>query len=504
MEIKLTRQPLFINETLLDTTVEQPIECDALLPDYCPDIVRILKCTVVPAVTSRRAAAGRLEVEGMADITVLYVSGGDGIAKAQYKVPFARTIDLRGSAEDAGVTVTARADYVNCRAVNQRRLDIRGAVVLAVRVCATREEQAVSAGEGGGLQLRGEECRGTRAMGRAVREEHIGETLELAYGKPPIQSIVRWGAVPRIVECRAEGGRALVKGELGLHILYCSTGGTYEVMEYAVPFSTAVELEGLDENCLCDAVAEVTSLTLEPAADGAGENRNITLDADVQVSVSGFMPYESRVCSDCYSTQYPCAFHTKNASVQRVDRVAKESFSHKENLPMPENVESVLDLWCDVGGTDARPDGDGSVLVEGRLTVIMLARMTDGEIYCFDKLLDLQHDAAVGEGMTMDARLSAVGCAFAFTGGDTMEVRCDLLLEGPVYAMDRVTLVDEITVDEKNPKTGGATPGLYIYMADPGETLWEIAKRYNTCIDKIAEENPEQEGGGRRILLIPV
>ena len=50
-----------------------------------------------------------------------------------------------------------------------------------------------------------------------------------------------------------------------------------------------------------------------------------------------------------------------------------------------------------------------------------------------------------------------------------------------------------------------AAPGLYMYMADPGETLWDIAKRYNTNIDKIMEENPEeQENDARQILLIPV
>ena len=95
MELKLTRQPLFINDVLIDQNVEQPIECDALLPDYCPDIVRILKCSVAPTVTGRRASPGKLELEGMAVVTVYYVSTGDGIARGEYKVPFSRIVEMK-------------------------------------------------------------------------------------------------------------------------------------------------------------------------------------------------------------------------------------------------------------------------------------------------------------------------------------------------------------------------------------------------------------------------
>ena len=49
-------------------------------------------------------------------------------------------------------------------------------------------------------------------------------------------------------------------------------------------------------------------------------------------------------------------------------------------------------------------------------------------------------------------------------------------------------------------------PGLYLYLAEEGESLWEIAKRYNTSIRRIQEENPEEERqpGKREVLLVPV
>ena len=56
MELKLQKQPVAVCELLLDTVAEYPIECDLLLPDYCPDIVRVLCCRVQASCSDCSAA----------------------------------------------------------------------------------------------------------------------------------------------------------------------------------------------------------------------------------------------------------------------------------------------------------------------------------------------------------------------------------------------------------------------------------------------------------------
>ena len=96
-------------------------------------------------------------------------------------------------------------------------------------------------------------------------------------------------------------------------------------------------------------------------------------------------------------------------------------------------------------------------------------------------------------------------CGWSFSANDALEVRCDIALSGVLYSQVRAVLLEDIEVDEKAPREDAASPGLYLYLADPEETLWDIAKRYNTNIDRITGENPEEtEAQQRRLLLIPV
>ena len=504
MDLKLTRQPLYLSDVLIDQTLEQPLECDALLPDYCPDIQRILKCAVAPRVEGRRAGPGKVELEGLAEVTVYYLSAAGGIARGEYKVPFSRIAEMKADHPAPVLLAEARTDYINCRAVNQRRLDIRGALVLTVRGVGSREEQAV-AEAGAGLQLKREEAPASRLLGMGSRESRLSETVELPYGKPPIRAVVRAGASARVTECRQVAGKAVLRGELAVRILYQAAEGGYEGLEYTLPTSAICEVEGLDDQSVCDAWQEAVSLTAEPAAGEDGEYRRLALEAVVESRARAWQPYAARFCSDAYSTRGACAFRSRAVPLTRAWSAVREAFPFQETIPLPENVEEVLDLWCVSAGMTPRSEAGGPV-ADCRLTVGMFARMKDGQVYYFEKALETSRKLpGEGEGAVLDGRLACQGCTWTPAGSDSLELRLELELSGAVLTQGRAVLLEDIQVDEKKPREPARPPGLYLYLADPGETLWDIAKRYNTSADQLAAENPQGEDAGeRRVLLIPV
>ena len=70
MEFENIRETLYDFRPIFNGTSEQPIDLDVSLPDYCPDISRILKCHAVPQITSRMVVGDRLTVEGSTMIRI--------------------------------------------------------------------------------------------------------------------------------------------------------------------------------------------------------------------------------------------------------------------------------------------------------------------------------------------------------------------------------------------------------------------------------------------------
>ena len=61
MEYKLNREAITVNEVVFDARQEQPIDLDLSLPDYCPDIQKIMKCQVYPCITAKSILGDCLE-----------------------------------------------------------------------------------------------------------------------------------------------------------------------------------------------------------------------------------------------------------------------------------------------------------------------------------------------------------------------------------------------------------------------------------------------------------
>lgn len=502
MELELRRQTVPSCETILEETVEQPVECDALLPDYCPDIRRILKCTMTPVPMGRTITAGRLETEGLANINVLYISAGGEPARGEYKIPFTRMMELHGEAEEPIITVSMAAGQVSCRAVNQRRLEIRGSVIISAAVTACRQGKILEDSGDPTVQLRKTEQKGVRLCGSVSGEQRLAKTTELEGSAAPLTRVLRCDAAVSRREEKWSDGRLTVMGEVLATACCADQNGGWQTAECALPFEVTMPLpEGADAefDVRCMALAP----TAEPAQDADGEYRSLEWGVTVAAEAKIYRPYTLCCCTDGYSTRYRSECRGKTLQTTELVSICRESETHRETLPLPEATGEVTALWVRAEGCTVSPDGDG-LLAEGRLGLTLLTRMGDGEYYSFDRPLEVQRRLTCDADCRWEAALECRAFRWEQTGNE-LALTCELYWQGAVCRTRRTAVLEEITVDEASPKENCRPRGLYIYMAEEGESLWDIARRYNTSEAKIREDNGEMgEGAPAGPLLIPV
>lgn len=143
MECNATRQAVGVNETVFDSMAEVPLEADIMLPDYCPDIVKILKCSLDSCVKSTHTQGRQLCLEGVCSVHILYLgedgsgtsSGGElRMRSIDYKIPYTKKLDLKQEADQVLVFLMKDSCYCNCRAVSKRRMELRAS--LSYKICA--------------------------------------------------------------------------------------------------------------------------------------------------------------------------------------------------------------------------------------------------------------------------------------------------------------------------------------------------------------------------------
>ena len=277
MDLKINREMLPVTEVILDEMQEQSVELDYVLPDYDPDIFRMIGCEIQPTIVTSTTGTDRITYELRADIRVLYCGSGSTLLQCvTQQMTFTRNVELPRPSEDPIVTLRPRTTYANCRAVSPRRLEVRGAVSVAVHVTGDRRQEVIQDVFGMHVQLRKVPVEYAAQKRRAVKHILLNEDVELGASKPPIRSIVRSSVRLGHEEHSILAGKLVAKGEASVQFLYTwqqedGTNGM-EQMQFTVPYSQIVDMAQIDDTYRGSVDAQVIRCDIKPCP---GKGRKI-------------------------------------------------------------------------------------------------------------------------------------------------------------------------------------------------------------------------------------
>ena len=96
MELELCKETYSCYEALPPLVETREQSTETIVPDYCPDIARIVEGSGCLFVRSREIADGRVSVSGSLRVTLLYIADGSGGLKSfSYTLPVEETLDGR-------------------------------------------------------------------------------------------------------------------------------------------------------------------------------------------------------------------------------------------------------------------------------------------------------------------------------------------------------------------------------------------------------------------------
>ncbi len=494
MECKAAGEAVFASEVLFEGNCEQAVDTDLTLPDYCPDIGRLLKCRLEPMITSREVNADSLAVEGFARLSVIYLDDRDKkIRCCDRDLPFRASLPYDDAADNVTLLADARVDYVNCRAVSQRRLDVHGAFTIHMTAVCRRENQLVSDVQGDGLRLRRESREISDLVCCTRAGFGISEAVELSEGKAPISSIIRSGAVLCPEEIQCAPGKVTVRGEAFFTMVYCTEqDADPERLEITIPFSQFFDLPGIDESCQPDVTLRCDMLEVSPRTDSDGEYRRVDVEIRGTADIRVYSDTTACWISDAYSVSYEVSCARKQMRLEKFLGSVYDTSVQKQTVDTGDiRIESVCDLWACV--TDSRAAfRDGKITVTGSMAVGMLLRDVSRGVVYTEKNVRFEYGLSRGaqeNSLRPECRVAVRSCGYTVTGDNRLEIQAELCLHCALFEDISARAVSAVELDESRPKPEENRPAAVLCFAEAGEELWDIAREYNSSVESIRLDN---------------
>ena len=143
---------------------------------------------------------------------------------------------------------------------------------IRINVSGIREQEVISDASGMNIQLLKTPVTFASRTLSAVRDISISDETEIPSSQPPVSCIIRSVCNARECEVKLISGKLLAKGQVQVKLLYSYDEGI-EPLEFTMPFSQIIDLDGVDDTFICSVRAQTVSCELTPSPDKNGENR---------------------------------------------------------------------------------------------------------------------------------------------------------------------------------------------------------------------------------------
>ncbi len=497
MDFKVNKEMVSINETIFEGSNEQSVELDCILPDYCPDIFRVIKCVTESKILSQTVSEDRVSYEMIVNVRILYCSEHECAVRCIHqKMNYSRTVEFGKSCSGANVDITPKVDYINCRVVNKRRLDIRGAVSIKVKATAIREQYVVCDAFGMNVQLKKFPLNYTINKVLAEKTAIITEDTIVPQSKPPIMNVLKYEPIITINEVKTIAEKLVAKGEVSIKLLYNpdKENPLPETIYFAFPFNQIIDVDCLDTSYNNDIVGEVVSCDIMVNPDSDNLMKNISCDVTIKLKCVSNKDMFTNVVVDAYSTSHICHLETATIKVSMPPVKLNEQFALKELLEYNDSeLSTICDCWATIKNVSYRVNSENKTIdVMGVVQYCLLAENSSNMVVVVEKDCGFDYSIPmpnVTDTTSLEPIINVANCSYTMNSNHEVSIKADVTICGTILDTKLIEAISDIAIDQDAKKTREGDYCIKLYYGVKDEDIWDIAKKYSTSADCILEEN---------------
>ncbi len=480
---------------LMDTVLDKETEFDGSLPEYCPDVIRLIRVDCTPYIDGCECTSDKIHINGRVVYDVLYETDRKNkLRYCSFTQEFRHTADLpKHELENMQASCHAACSKITCKMLSPRRLVLRARLELHTTACGETVISMLSTQPVEGMFFRKKCIRLDTASETVGTELRFDETLPLLQGEKNIGEIIFGCVALQPPQVTVTEGCAIAKTNAVVKVLYESEDaeGGYCMTAKSVPLSVSLEDPAIREGKHCTVTLDMSAHSVLPELDQYGESRLLKASFSVSALATLVGSVETEVADDLFSTAHEETLAQTEMKIPSLYDIVDRSFTVDLKVPAEEPPFTALyDTTVRAGRIRATP-ADGGIELSGTMTVSVLGDSRDGimhrdytEEFVQFVPADLPESLA---GVIADVAPFDVLPTLHADGSISARVICNAKIF--LYAEQQVSFLSDITKQVELEQEDVYT--VAYFFPSRTDDLWSVAKRYRVDPEFLRASNPK-------------
>ncbi|HHY13529.1 MAG TPA: DUF3794 domain-containing protein [Thermoanaerobacterales bacterium] len=541
MGVKVKKDVIKVSQVIGEHCNQAMVDGSVTVPQDKPDIEKVISvdANLNTASLDIEVIDGKVIVEGEIDLKVMYVADEEGMTQPVHfmegTINFSTFVKIPGAKPKMHVSVVADIEYVKFSTKNQRIADVRIVLAVCAKVTKTVKIKVVTDIFDKDCQVLKELVKVDHVIGECFSQTVVKDVVEIPAEKPDIEEIIKVDVSVEEKEVKVIDNKVIADGFLVVKILYVADvpeGVPQQPVHFAegrIPFTHFVDMPGAKPD-----MTAIIKVIVENARGRRRNSRSVTVEAIIELFAKVTVTEQIYVVIDAYCPSFPLELIKEKL---RLDHVVGEDLAQsiiKDVLEVPPekpDIEQIYNVKANARVVD-KSIIDNKVIVEGIITIETLyvadvseedpqqpVHFTEAEIpftqfvdipgACKDMDVEIhvmvEHvNASKVNPREYEVRI-VLGIFAKVTEVMVIEVVVDVKRIHEEVVVEEEEEVPEVPEKEKPGYPEKDQPTVRIYIVQANDTLWLIAKRYNTTIDAIVKANniqdPNKISPGQKLVI---
>lgn len=506
MEFTFTPQNERVKCPFFEKNVSTELSSDYTLPDYLPEIRKILGIRHKLSPISRYIG-NTVEFSGRMDYELIYCSDSGELTS----VPLGEDFSLEVSPEippwidwascgEAYASFTA--DSVNARATAPRKLNIKCRLNGNV-ICYGYDEQGLGVTtekNAERLQSKADFSSFHRNMSEVIE---LGDEIPLTGGTERYRYISSNGRV-NITDTSMSGNQLNCKGEL-VYDTMAESRESGEIVHFdgKIPFTQAVDLQSdTDGYTVHSATGYCNEIKISDGGD------KYLLDAEIILETDSLGEGKAILTQDIFIPCHDCEVSYRDFKYETLFKNGCEKVVVNENISLKETPEDEIQIIDCITGIKLDPikSSDESSDISGSMKAKIIYK-SNGEYSSHDVTVPFSVSLGIippeeKRSVAVYPSISDVRCR---AKGKEAALEADIALSYVIMQRESMKISDSIKAMEKgkNPQSG-----ITVYYPEKDESLWSVAKKFGISLSELASlnglsgQNEKEPIVGKKFIMI--
>ncbi len=468
---------------------------DFTLPDYLPELRKIIRidATVIPS--GKFIGSGKAELAGSVAYNLIYSDAEGKLCATSLSSDYELSVPLPSDHGELYLAVDSMAENTQCRLSGPRKLSLRTSVKSKIHIYS--RESVAEIVDDSAPDLQTLECAVCAMVTRCATSGEFSlsdgiaidgfttDTLRTNYASADL-AVREARIMPDGVLCR---GEVIVKCNLS------PTEGEPFTVTKKLPFEQIVPTDTeRAQNCIAYGRCSYLQCTLSPTPEAC--ELNIELSAELDTECMGNA--ELYMMSDAYSTEYASYPNYKTETFTQLVGSTMGNYTVDSSRLRTEEEGGIISVIDTKGKAEimsiTQKDKKAVVSGECRIDILTSSQKSEGEgvEYGSSEItfpFKLETDLRVNgdERIDYDPHVS-VAMTRARLDGDSIYADAEIFLSLKASKKEQYKLLDSIRFDTEEKRSRPTGQIIATYVED-GDTLFSVAKKYGVDYRALAEQN---------------